>query len=211
MASKKSKRRRYLRSPEFSRKLETSVRLIKNFVRDKTGAKSPESFTPNQLFDTACAAAGIPRPRSLGGENSAEYAIRLVPFLGLTKTDNRPKVKHQAAPQLSKREQEIRDFYRSKEWRTSKARYTALREAKGRCKCCGRSKDEDGVKLVVDHIKPVRKFWSLRFETNNLQVLCNDCNLGKGSWDQTDWRYPVEIVNATLLDDELVMSHWRSI
>jgi hypothetical protein len=29
-----------------------------------------------------------------------------------------------------------------------------------------------------------------RLDPNNLQVLCNDCNMGKGSWDQTDFRTP---------------------
>ena len=23
---------------------------------------------------------------------------------------------------------------------------------------------------------------------DNLQILCSDCNAGKGNWDQTDWR-----------------------
>jgi 5-methylcytosine-specific restriction endonuclease McrA len=48
-----------------------------------------------------------------------------------------------------------------------------------RCVFCGRSPDEDGVKLEVDHIVPVAKGGS-RHE-NNLQTLCYDCNRGKGA------------------------------
>ena len=61
-----------------------------------------------------------------------------------------------------------------------------------RCQACGARKS-DGVKLVVDHIKPVRHYWHLRFAGDNLQVLCEPCNLGKGSWDQTDWRCSPDI------------------
>lgn len=40
----------------------------------------------------------------------------------------------------------------------------------------------------VDHIKPVRKYWHLRLDPDNLQVLCADCNRAKGNWDETDFR-----------------------
>lgn len=42
--------------------------------------------------------------------------------------------------------------------------------------------------MNVDHIKPRRLFPWLALELKNLQVLCHDCNHGKGNWDQTDWR-----------------------
>lgn len=42
--------------------------------------------------------------------------------------------------------------------------------------------------MVVDHIKPIRKHWHLRLDSNNLQILCDDCNMGKGSRGETDWR-----------------------
>jgi 5-methylcytosine-specific restriction endonuclease McrA len=74
------------------------------------------------------------------------------------------------------------DFYKSDAWRT--VRYKALKKANGKCQCCG----EGGKRLHVDHIKPRSKFPHLELDENNLQVLCEDCNLGKGAWDQTDWR-----------------------
>lgn len=76
-------------------------------------------------------------------------------------------------------------FYQSDEWR--RLRYEVLREQKGRCQCCGRSA-KDGVKMHVDHIIPLSKDWSKRLDKNNLQVLCEDCNLGKSNTDNIDWR-----------------------
>jgi len=53
--------------------------------------------------------------------------------------------------------------------------------------CCGATPD-DGAKICVDHIKPRHTHPELKLERSNLQVLCYDCNKGKGAWDQTDWR-----------------------
>lgn len=78
----------------------------------------------------------------------------------------------------------IDNFYRSMEWR--QLRYLALRNSGG-CNCCG-AKASDGVKLHVDHIKPRSKYPELALSLDNIQVLCEDCNIGKGSWDSTDWR-----------------------
>ena len=46
----------------------------------------------------------------------------------------------------------------------------------------------DGIKLNVDHIKPRKKYPKLALDVDNLQVLCNECNHGKGNRDDTDWR-----------------------
>jgi 5-methylcytosine-specific restriction endonuclease McrA len=76
-------------------------------------------------------------------------------------------------------------FYRTEAWRS--LRYLALKNSDGRCGCCGASAG-DGVVLHVDHIKPRYQAPWLSLEITNLQVLCEDCNLGKGAWDSTDWR-----------------------
>lgn len=83
------------------------------------------------------------------------------------------------APDRAKR------FYRSVEWR--RARVDALVKNDGRCELCGQGK-KDGVTLNVDHIKPLRLHWTLRADVNNLQVLCNECNHGKGNRYEIDWR-----------------------
>jgi 5-methylcytosine-specific restriction endonuclease McrA len=45
-----------------------------------------------------------------------------------------------------------------------------------------------GKPLHVDHIKPRSKYPELEYEISNLQILCDDCNLGKGNRDEIDWR-----------------------
>lgn len=84
-----------------------------------------------------------------------------------TKIKDRPTNKPSAA------------FYRSSEWR--RVRYLALTKSKV-CMCCGNT----GV-LHVDHKIPRSVRPDLALTLSNLQVLCEDCNLGKGNWDSTDW------------------------
>ena len=57
-------------------------------------------------------------------------------------------------------------------------RYDALRRNGFWCVKFGRGR-EDGVKLHVDHIKPVSR--GGKSVLSNLQTLCEDCNCGKGS------------------------------
>ncbi len=79
----------------------------------------------------------------------------------------------------------LAEFYASREWKLM--RYEALRSHGGQCQCCGAS-PAHGKRLNVDHIKPLRVFWDLRLDLNNLQVLCEDCNEGKGARHADDWR-----------------------
>jgi hypothetical protein len=75
------------------------------------------------------------------------------------------------------------DFFRSGAWRT--VRYAALRRSRGRCSCCGRS--SSSITLHVDHVVP--RSWEPRLALvdDNLQVLCEDCNLGKLASDSCYW------------------------
>lgn len=68
------------------------------------------------------------------------------------------------------------DFYRTREWRT--IRFQVLNAGDGLCKLCGRGV-KDGCIMHVDHILPRSKFPRLELQRDNLQVLCEDCNLGK--------------------------------
>ena len=81
-----------------------------------------------------------------------------------------------------------KSFYKSDEW--ALLRYAALEKSRGRCECCGASGQEDGIRLMVDHIKPISKFPELRADPDNLQVLCAQCNWGKMARFQTRWRLP---------------------
>ena len=76
-------------------------------------------------------------------------------------------------------------FYKSWEWK--KARYKALQRYGAICMCCGVT-PADGKVIVVDHILPVSKYPEKALDQDNLQVLCNDCNMGKSNDDETDFR-----------------------
>lgn len=77
------------------------------------------------------------------------------------------------------------EFFASQEW--LRLRYDALKANGARCQCCGARPTRERP-LHVDHIKPRAKYPELALDISNLQVLCADCNLGKGARDSTDWR-----------------------
>ena len=92
-----------------------------------------------------------------------------------------------AAPSASSKA----SFYAAWEWLT--LRMKVLKANGGHCECCGGGVHDMTVggfpvRMHVDHIKPISKYWELRLEQDNLQVLCAECNRGKGAWDETDWR-----------------------
>jgi predicted restriction endonuclease len=58
-------------------------------------------------------------------------------------------------------------------------RYDVLKRDNYKCCICGASARMDGVKLEVDHIKPISK--GGKTVLNNLQTLCMDCNRGKSN------------------------------
>lgn len=82
-------------------------------------------------------------------------------------------------------------FYSSKEWRA--LRYIVLKESNGCCSVCGRNPIDHGVVLHVDHKKPRSRYPELELQRTNLQLACEDCNLGKSNRDTIDWtlsRFP---------------------
>jgi hypothetical protein len=99
-------------------------------------------------------------------------------------------------------------FYDS--WAWSELRFDTLQCYGRRCMCCGAT-PETGARIVVDHIEPLRYRWSRRLDRENLQVLCDDCNKGKGARDRTDFRpekqislRPVRLPGLTYDDEEEV-------
>lgn len=93
-------------------------------------------------------------------------------------------------------------FLRTPEWR--RLRYDALKLYGCRCQCCGAT-PESGAVMNVDHIKPRKTHPHLALDIKNLQILCNDCNAGKGNRDSTDWRQiPQEIPSV---DEQGESSH----
>lgn len=78
---------------------------------------------------------------------------------------------------LKKKASKAAHFLLSWEWRT--LRYEVLRERGAKCELCGATSAHE--RIEVDHIKPSSKFWHLRLDKTNLQVLCQSCNKGKGN------------------------------
>jgi 5-methylcytosine-specific restriction endonuclease McrA len=79
----------------------------------------------------------------------------------------------------------VKTFYTSRAWRS--ARYAFLKtQTDRRCRCCGATAAQ--TRLVVDHVRSVRGHWDRRLDPTNFQILCDDCNLAKGSRDATDFR-----------------------
>ncbi len=82
---------------------------------------------------------------------------------------------------LQQRERESDRQYQQQEERakmSNRLRYEILKRDGFRCVLCGKSQT-DGVKLEVDHIKPVSK--GGKTEESNLRTLCENCNRGKGA------------------------------
>jgi 5-methylcytosine-specific restriction endonuclease McrA len=71
------------------------------------------------------------------------------------------------------------DFYRSREWRD--LRMEALMVYGHQCMLCGRNPRDHGVVLHVDHIRPISRAPHLALYFSNLQILCEDCNIGKSN------------------------------
>jgi 5-methylcytosine-specific restriction endonuclease McrA len=65
------------------------------------------------------------------------------------------------------------EFYKTREWR--ELRWQVLKEEKPECAKCGSTKKP----FHVDHIRPRSKFPHLELKRENMQVLCEDCNIGK--------------------------------
>lgn len=87
---------------------------------------------------------------------------------------------------LTTPKQKYSGFYGSREWRA--VRYQAIVKYDGCCLACGRSYKKHGIIIHVDHVKPRSLHPELELDIDNLQILCEDCNLGKSNKDDTDWR-----------------------
>jgi 5-methylcytosine-specific restriction endonuclease McrA len=75
-------------------------------------------------------------------------------------------------------------FLQSDQYR--RVRFEVLKKHGYKCQCCGATGHER--RIEVDHIKPLSRYWHLRADRNNLQVLCHDCNVGKGARTVHDFR-----------------------
>jgi 5-methylcytosine-specific restriction endonuclease McrA len=103
----------------------------------------------------------------------------------LTRKERRKQQPVLSSPTYQKTFQASKEFLQTYEWR--KVRMEALKKYGARCAACGATA-MDGVRLHVDHIRPRALYPALALTLENLQILCEECNHGKGNWDITDWR-----------------------
>lgn len=71
-------------------------------------------------------------------------------------------------------------FYKSTIWK--EFRFNFLKNNKRMCLLCGRGPGE-GMAIQLDHIKPRYLYPELALKNNNIQILCSECNTGKGLQD----------------------------
>ena len=136
---------------------------------------TPTRKNCGQLLCNVHAAAGMPRM-------SLEQAKEVI------KTNTSRKKKRPEQSKKPKKEKlfvQTDEFLSSWEWTT--LRMKVLLKHGRRCMCCG-ADPSDGAKICVDHIKPRSTHPELALIEENLQVLCYECNKGKGAWNMTDFR-----------------------
>lgn len=145
------------------------------------------------VADTCAQQLGVPSPKTRQDRYRViSVFVHADGVVAKAKPSSPNKIKHfvragviRSVPQPVAADVNAPEFLQSYEWR--RLRMVVLTKRGARCECCGAS-PSDGVRLNVDHIKPRRLFPELALVEANLQVLCADCNHGKGNWDQTDWR-----------------------
>ena len=77
-------------------------------------------------------------------------------------------------------------FLKTRAWR--ELRYATIKRYGPVCQCCGATAKTSGEPIQVDHIKPRSLFPELALDSENTQVMCGPCNMGKSNKDFTDWR-----------------------
>ena len=68
-------------------------------------------------------------------------------------------------------------FYSSTRW--LQIRFQAIQKYGRKCFSCGKT-PEHGAIIEIDHIRPRVLYPELAFDVSNMQVLCRECNGGKG-------------------------------
>lgn len=160
-----------------------SQSLMYAFAKDYLG----RSLFQNESLVDVCVSALISKGFSPTSKTMSHKAARV--FMAehieiLRGVPKMPKAKPNALPRVTPSVASDA-FLSTYEWR--RLRMQALKKYGARCQCCGAT-PAAGAVMNVDHIKPRRIFPDLALDIENLQVLCHECNHGKGNWDMTDWR-----------------------
>ena len=165
MSKKEKVQARQQKRVENRSNLESQKRYLANYCG--IGGK----YSALELVITTCAKLGI----SVRGDIHPHQQVRWLHNRLNKKQDKHKKLKCKT----------MKDFYSSRAWKI--LRYQAFERYGNRCACCGAT-PSDGLVMHVDHIKPRSKNPELALDIENLQILCEDCNVGKiNQWD-TNWR-----------------------
>jgi hypothetical protein len=163
---------------------ELSKFILKNF-----GFKGRQDTSPYQLACDALEKNGIQKPTELSCRTFVQRNMAFIfEQIGKSVKAGKLKKEHKSIVKSNSycfEKNKTKDFLSTYEWR--KLRMEAIKKYGNSCQCCGAS-PKTGAVLNVDHIKPRKFFPHLALDIDNLQILCAECNHGKGNWDQTDWR-----------------------
>ena len=134
--------------------------------------RAEEAEFMRQLYDQSaeqrCARSYQSRPKSA-------YEVYFELEKNCPKTTAQPTRKHFSYVRVTVPLEQARLFYRSRAWLALRA---AILSKYGKvCMCCG---DKESL-IHVDHIRSLRRYWHLRLNPDNLQVLCELCNKRKGN------------------------------
>lgn len=198
-------------TPEYLRDRDKAFSAATNYLRIRHGVsftKVPKlilmarSLVPYLISDYANGVV-FPSPSSITKPSAGRYLVEwhnqglfekalLLPAsterIPLAKAHKGPHLAAGLKPKimpLPKRAGKRDGFYLTRAWR--ELRYKALKLYGRMCMVCGASA-LSGAVIHVDHIKPRSTHPHLRLDINNLQVLCEDCNIGKCNYDEIDWR-----------------------
>jgi hypothetical protein len=149
------------------------VSRCSKFVRAITGSKVAKGESPTKLAYKLLVQRGV----------DARGSRSINQFLDDNKEIMQSAISLAELPKKPKKS--AVDFLQSYAWR--RLRMEVLSHYGAKCMCCGVT-PRDGAVMNVDHIKPRKLFPELALEFSNLQILCNECNHGKGNWNMMDWR-----------------------
>lgn len=165
------------------------TRRLSNYARAKLGYGGKQNASLYEVVCQALALDGKPKPPFCSDKNWVSENIEFI--LGVPGKSAPIKKYRPPKPVASFESSDA--FLGTYEWR--KVRMQALKKYGPKCMCCGATPN-DGAVMNVDHIKPRKLFPQLALDVDNLQILCHDCNHGKGNWDMTDWRPDLEYQEA---------------
>lgn len=163
--------------PHFGK--EAFGKLARSFVNEYLEAKGLEEEEDAQYYKYIIASVNAKNGVVVQSYRSGSFKTKKPKKIKILTVKIKPLIL------AAKQERKRHPFYDSRQWFA--IRYEALKINGAACQCCGRSR-KHGIILHVDHIKPRANYPHLELELSNLQVLCNECNLGKSNVDATDWR-----------------------